>query len=301
MDTWDDNGTIKSWNVKQLRSDSYFVDTSGDRLELVDVDAYLFSCYLQYAAGADGWNWPTIQGVKRFTKVTDYRVEIYYDTRSYWLYTSAAPYLWPPSIWKNQTFGLTVLTETTFVVDTNLTTPGFLGLDRPVWISSITSSMSGLLTEWMDYHWELGDWYIDTALASGETVTVIYYAFGDASGFTLGGNSGQDVTMGCGQYYMTGFSPGEGGFFTVKRNPFYWMETPVLGEVDFRWEAGGYYEVTIFDVVKAASAYDSQGIAVPDDHWFPGADVAPPGGVIDIFDLVTIASQYGQTFGALPP
>ncbi|MCW4051627.1 MAG: hypothetical protein NWE78_00270, partial [Candidatus Bathyarchaeota archaeon] len=74
-----------------------------------------------------------------------------------------------------------------------------------------------------------------------------------------------------------------------------------LGEVDFKWEASGYYEVTIFDVVKAAGAYDSQGTGVPDDNWFPGADVAPPGGVIDIFDIVTIAGAYGETFGAPPP
>ena len=300
-DTWDDNGTIKAKNFKQLRSDNYFVDTGGNQLENVDADAYLFSCYVQYAAGIDGWSWSTVQDIKFFNKVNDYLVEIYFDARCYWLYTSASPNLWVPSVWKNQSFGLTVLTQTTPVVDTNLTTPGFLGLDRPVWINSITGSVSGLLTEWVDYHWELGDWYIDTALVSGETVTVSYYSFGDASGFTLGGNSGLDVTVGCGQYYMTGFNPGVGGFFTAKRNTFYWLDTPVLGEVDFKWEASGYYEVTIFDVVKAAGAYDSQGTSVPDSNWLPGADLAPPGGVIDIFDIVTIASAYGKTFGAPSP
>jgi hypothetical protein len=35
---------------------------------------------------------------------------------------------------------------------------------------------------------------------------------------------------------------------------------------------------------------------VPDAHWFAGADVAPPGGVIDIYDIVTITGQYGQAF-----
>ena len=67
------------------------------------------------------------------------------------------------------------------------------------------------------------------------------------------------------------------------------------------WEEGGYYEVTIFDVVMAAGAYGSQGIWVPDKNWFPGVDLASPGGVIDIFDIVTVAGKYGQTFGAPPP
>jgi hypothetical protein len=302
-DTWvdPDDGQTKAKNFKQLRSDNYFVDSRGNQLENVDADAYLFSCYVQYAAGIDGWNWATVQELKYFDKVNDYRVDIYYDARSYWLYTSASPNLWVPSVWKNQSLGLTVLTETTLVVGINLTTPGFLGLNRPVWITSITGSVSGLLTEWTDFHWELGDWYMDTALASGETVTVEWYKFGDVSGYTLGDNPALDVTVGCGQYFMTEFVPGAGGHATYKKNPFYWMDTPVLGEVDFRWETGGYYEVTIFDIVKAAGAYDSQGTAVPDDNWFPGADVAPPGGVIDIFDIVTIASNYGHTFGAPPP
>jgi hypothetical protein len=301
-DTWvdPDDGFTKAKNFKQLRSDNYFVDTDGSQLENADADAYLFSCYWQYAAGIDGWSWSTVQDIKFFNKVNDYRVEIYYDARSYWLYTSASPALLPRSVVCNESYGLTHHHVDTFIVDTNLTAPGFLGLHRPVWITSITGSSSGLLTEWVDYHWELGDWFIDTALVSGETVTAEWYQFGDASGWTLGDNPAMDVTVSCGQYYLTGFHPGVGGNMTAKKNPYYWMETPVLGEVDFRWEDGGYYEVTIFDIVKAAGAYGSQGIAVSDRNWFPGADVALPGGVIDIFDIVTIASKYGQTFGAPP-
>jgi hypothetical protein len=309
-DTWvdPDDGETKAKNFKAFRSDAYFCDAGGNQLENVDADAYLFSCYVQYAVGPDSWMWSTVQDVKRFNKINDYYVDIYYDARFYWLYTSASPMLYVPSVWKNQSLGLTVLQTTAFTVDTNLTAPGFLHLDQPIWINAITGSVSGLLTEWTDYHWELGDWCIDTPLSSGETVTVEWYQFGDAAGETLGDNSFEQVVLGSGMYYLEGFISEDGGGwvrgalgnFTYKRNPFYYLETPVLGEVDFVWEDGGYYEVTIFDVVKAANAYGSQGIAVPDRNWFPGADVAPPGGVIDIFDIVTIASKYGQTFGAPP-
>jgi len=305
-DTWDDNGTIKAKNYKRFRPDNYFCDTDGNQLSNVDADDYLFSCYVHYAIGLDAWNYDTVQDVKYFNKANQSFVEIFYNARSYWLYTAASPYLMPRSIWFNASYGLTENLVETFVADINLTTPGFMGLggaqpNGPCWVNSIVSDLDGTLTEWVDFHWELGDWYMDTPLTPGAVVAVDYYAIDDASGYTLGANPWEDVTVGCGMYYATGFTPGVGGNFTAKRNPYYYLETPILGEVDFVWEEGGYYEVTIFDVVRAAGAYGSQGIGVPDDNWFPGADLAPPGGVIGIFDIVTIASAYGETFGAPPP
>jgi hypothetical protein len=302
--TWDDNGTEKAKNFKRFRTDNYFIDTDGNQLEQVLADDFLFSCYVQYALGVDAWSWSTIQDVHHYDKHNDTVVDIYFDAASYWLYTASSPYLLPRSIWLNASYGLCENIVATYVVDTNLTTPGGLGLggapNGPVWMNSITGSVSGVLTEWVDYHWELGDFVIDTALVTGETVTVDYWAADDSTGYTLGDNNWEDVTVGCGMYYGTAYTQGLGGFFTAVKNPFFYYETPVLGEVDHVWETGGYYEVTIFDVVKAAGAYGSQGTAVPDDNWFPGADLAPPGGVIDIFDIVTIAGKYGQTSGAFP-
>jgi hypothetical protein len=92
-------------------------------------------------------------------------------------------------------------------------------------MNSITGSVSGVLTEWLDFHWELGDFMIETALVSGETVTVDYYAVDDCSGYTLGDNSWEDVTVGCGMYYATDFNPGLGGNFTAKRNPYYYLDS----------------------------------------------------------------------------
>ncbi len=301
-ETWvdPDDGRTKAKNYKRLRPDNYFIDTSGNQLANVDADEYLFSCYYTYAAGIDCWDWATVQDIKCFNKVNVTFVEIYYDARGYWYYDAASPALLPRSVFFNESLGLTSHRVTTFIVGSNLTTPGFLGLDEPVWITSITGSVSGVLTEWVDYYWKLGDWYLNTTLIPGEVITVDWFQCDHWGGWTLGDNPPMAVSVSCGQYYVTGFHPGVGGNMTAKKNPYYWMETPILGEVDFTWEAGGYYEVTILDVVKAAGAYGSQGIAVPDDNWFPGADLAPPGGVIDIYDIVTIASKYGQTFGAPP-
>ena len=305
-DTWDDNGTTKAKNYKRFRDDMNFVDTAGNQLGTVEADDYLFSCYVQYALGVGAWSWSTVQDVKYYHKVNDTFVDIYFNERSYWLYAEASPTYLPMEIWLNASYGLCENLVATYVVDTNLTTPGGLGLgpndpNGPVWMNSITGSVSGLLTEFVDYRWELGDFVILTALVPGETVTVDYWAADDSTGNTLGDNNWLDVTVGAGMYYGTAYTSGLGGFFTAKRNPFYYLETPVLGEVDFVWESGGYFEVTIFDVVKAATAYDSQGTAVPDSNWFAGADLAPPGGVVDIFDIVTIAGKYGQTFGEYTP
>jgi hypothetical protein len=305
-DIWDDNGTIKAKNHRLFRSDNFFCDSDGTQLANVDADHYLFSNYVRYAVGPGSWFWSDVRDIKFFNKVNDTFVEIYYNERSYWLYDSASPALLPMSVWLNTSHGLTERIVETYVVDFNLTTPGLMGLGRaqpngPCWVNSITSDLDGVLTEWVDFHWELGDWYMDTPLTPGAVITVDYYALDNVSGHTLGDNPWQDVTIGSGMYYATGYFQGVGGNFTAKRNPHYYLETPLLGEIDFVWEAGGYYEITIFDIVKAAGAYGSQGTGIPDRNWLPSADLTPPSGVVDIFDIVTITSKYGETFGALPP
>jgi hypothetical protein len=51
-------------------------------------------------------------------------------------------------------------------------------------------------------------------------------------------------------------------------------------------------EISIFDIVSAAASYGSkQG----QPCWNPNADWAPVYGLIDIYDLVTIAYHYGKT------
>jgi hypothetical protein len=51
--------------------------------------------------------------------------------------------------------------------------------------------------------------------------------------------------------------------------------------------------VNILDITLAVSAYGSR---VGEPRWISGADMAPHYGIIDIFDLVTIASHYGESW-----
>jgi hypothetical protein len=50
--------------------------------------------------------------------------------------------------------------------------------------------------------------------------------------------------------------------------------------------------IDIYDVTAASAIYGSQE---GDPNWNPDADVAPQWGIINIYDIVTIASRYGQT------
>ncbi|MDH5771444.1 MAG: hypothetical protein OEZ25_09185, partial [Candidatus Bathyarchaeota archaeon] len=52
-------------------------------------------------------------------------------------------------------------------------------------------------------------------------------------------------------------------------------------------------DIDIFDVVKCAIAY---GSTPSDPNWNPHCDIAEPYGIINIFDLVTMAASYGEEY-----
>ncbi len=82
---------------------------------------------------------------------------------------------------------------------------------------------------------------------------------------------------------------------------------PVSGETDtadntlignillIHWagDVNGDQKVNIYDVVNAAAAYGSKP---GDSNWNPYTDLAPPYGIINIYDLVTITYHYGKTY-----
>jgi hypothetical protein len=188
---------------------------------------------------------------------------------------------------------------------TSFTGPGPVSLNgSPVWINNVTVDGAPLALG-TDYNIIRGNLEILTAV-SGD-LSVGYWKYGDPAGFTPGDLPWQDVLAGCGMYYMTSFTPGVGGGATFKRNPYYWMETPPLGEVDFIWNyvAGpkprtGYYDVGIYDVVLAAGAYGASATGVPSPKYIAGADLAPVGGLINVYDVVTLTGQYGVKWGHPP-
>jgi hypothetical protein len=145
----------------------------------------------------------------------------------------------------------------------------------------------------------------------GDDIEVFYLAKAEAYGFFPCGLTWQETMISKGPYYLVDFVEGVGGHAFYNANRHYFMPTPPLGEVDWRWywqgttkPLSGYFKIDILDVVKATSSYGSSGREIPSQNWFPGADLVVSGdgkpGKIDILDVVKITSQYGKTFGFQP-
>jgi len=303
--TWDDDGVDKTMVRKWLRNDSYFVEpVTGNQKANFNTSHYFFSVWYTYQAPSS-W-WCSLQNpLHHIDIVNEYQVDVYFDSLSYWnLYETTGPIL-PIDLWLQQTELSTQHTEI-FIEGANLTTPGIVELnDNPMWIADVTVNDEPLHM-FNDYNiigqgsCESGQLEIFTDLSNDSMVSIRYWGVDDPQGYTPGELPWQTIFEGAGMYYATDFVSGAGGYITLKRNPFYPTETPPIGEVDFIKKANGCYKVDIFDVVMAATAYGSQGVEKPDAHWFAGADLAYPGGQIEIFDIVTVTINYGTEWDCYP-
>ena len=280
--TWNDGGANKTKVTQTYRSDGCFVKpASGDQGRNVNATHYYISAWYHYHA--DGWFSTGFADLHHIDITGEYTSEIYFDTLSYWnTYYAQGPLL-PVDTWAEHPELITKHNKTT--VDP--ATPCFIATaEDPVWFTSVAFNNT-MLTLGTDYNIVKGQLYVYDALGSG-TLEVQYWAVGDPHGYTPGDLPWEIVFEGAGMYYATSFTPDVDGGITLKRNPFYYMETPLLGDVDFVRKPNGAYKVDIYDLALAAGAFSSQGTGTPSSNWFPGADLAPNGGVIDIFDEVTV-------------
>jgi len=144
------------------------------------------------------------------------------------------------------------------------------------------------------------------------SLTVTYWARGDPAGYWPGNTNFQTTLTGTGQYYMTDFQPGAGGYATYKANPHNYMATPWPGEIDWLWywrtgsqPRDGCYKLDIFDGTYFSAAMHSTGTGEPippggngprppTRYWQPGADVVPLMGEIDINDMAILGANYDK-------
>ncbi|MGB9134841.1 MAG: hypothetical protein WCC63_04575, partial [Candidatus Bathyarchaeia archaeon] len=299
--TWDDGGTTKTKVVMSFREDGYFAKpVSGDQGENVQARHYFWNAWLDYQV-SDGWFSTGFKDLHHIEIIDPYTFAIYFDTYSYWnTYCCQGP-LRPIDTWMAQGPAFIGQNVETFV---NPTTPGAISLSRgPIWIDYVEFN-SVPLTMFTDYNIVKGDLYIYTALGAG-TLEVSYRCIPSSSalrGYTPGNLPWQTIFEGAGMYYCTALTPNIGGSMTLKRNPFYYMVTPPLGEIDFVKKPNGNYKIDIFDLAIAGGAFGSIGTGVPSSNWFPGADLAPRGGVIDILDEVTVAGvNWDVEFDPIEP
>ncbi len=293
-----DDSTEKTLVIQIYKDNAWFVEpVTGNQLEQVNATHLYASIWYEYQL-SDAWNNDGVIDIKTCRMAGSHTIEIYWNTPSYW-----NTYLGSTSIKSFNWWSKGNLSKTVTESLTADPISGYVDCSEQVFYVLNAKSEGTQLTVGVDY-----DIYFDpdgphnadvrivNSAYLGANLNLTYLATNDAHGYYPGGLSWQDCFEGAGMYYATDFNAGAGGNITLKRNPFYPTETPIIGEIDFVKKSGGCYKVDIFDVVIAASAYGSQGISIPDSHWFAGADLASPGGRIDIFDIVTVASDYGTVW-----
>jgi len=310
-DTWVDpeDGVEKTMLTKWFRTDAYFVEpVTGTLKGRVTVNDYLFSAFYGYAL-EDHWHYSAWLDVHHYKVIDEFCVEIYFTGKSYWLTYAANGPILRKDLWLQDPLTNGTMRTENFA---GFTTGAVPLSDDIAWIESVTGD-GATLEMFVDYNWVKGDLVV---YADYTDLVVEYWAAGVADGYFPGELPWETILEGAGMYYVTDVLKGPGGYCYLKRNPYYYLETPPVGEVDYVGKWGpvdearridaeraprtSYFKIDIYDVVLAAGAYGSQGSAVPDVHWFAGADLAAPGGKIDIYDIVTVCGKYGVEWGHTP-
>lgn len=139
----------------------------------------------------------------------------------------------------------------------------------------------------------------------GSNIIVRYDSPLDIHGHYPGEARPEDILIGPGMYMATESYEGASGHIVLDCNPYFFHETPPLGEIDWTWywqgivkPRSGYYQVNLFDIVKLCTAFGSRGDGVPPPNWVPGADLDTYDLChIGIYDAVTALVNYGLKHG----
>ncbi|MGF3572889.1 MAG: ABC transporter substrate-binding protein [Candidatus Bathyarchaeia archaeon] len=330
VDSWVDpeDDLTKTKVTYWIRKDVHWTNWDGSYKRQFTVDDIIFSNMFVYAFD-DGWHWDNVMDIHHIRKVDDLCFEIYFVDESYWFqYAGNYPYL-PKDEWLAIFGTQTIYTEAgaNYGPCDHLIIP-----DLPVaWVEYVKVDGT-FLQPGVDYDVEftkIGTQYCANDIhfltsVSGNLEIKYWQITGDPHGYFPGSDTDwQSTFYSIGPYNMIEYVMNE--YALLKRNPYYFLETPPLGEIDWMWWWGdldssrpapqhpegprtGYFLIDIYDVTFANIAYDNQGMWEPDPLWVPGADLAPSyttpypeyGGLIDIYDVTTVNINYDTQFGTTP-
>jgi hypothetical protein len=154
-----------------------------------------------------------------------------------------------------------------------------------------------------------GEWPGKNALPS-QIIPNPYFTWSQLTG--PGGEQYTWIGTNMWMYENGTYVSGAGGGSILDAYPDFWMRE-VPGEIAFWYfwfvglpPQGGYYKIGLVDLVMLANAYGTSGnppipYAIGGLHvWEPGCDMARPPCIVGLSDLVTLALNYGKTWGSNP-
>jgi hypothetical protein len=303
-----DTGENCSKNTFHYRSDTWSVEPiTGNPVENYNA-THVYQSIWYYYQTPDAWDFSGVQYIDHLNiPDNDSTLEMYWDRLSYWntYYGGTAILSFdllrndPLSVFHTEDIAWSGGSGMDWV---GLANPGVFWIERTVTLDGVP------LVQGIDYeiynpsdgYGGDGDMRLIKSTPAGN-LHVEYWVKNDGRGYYPGDLPWQTCLQGAGMYYAVDFQPGPGGYLALRRNPYYYMETPPLGEIDFVRKASGCFKIDIFDVVIVASSYGSQGSGIHDDNWFPGADLIPECCRVDIFDVVTMTAKYGLEWDIPPP
>lgn len=322
------DGQEKTYVDYYFRKDAYWVKpVTGETDGLFDAKDYEFTCHYIYA------QYPYVEGIQfgcphydRFKHIdhveilNDFEAKVYMDD----LYGVAA-YQWPtyPLLPKHKWLREPLAhNRSIYLGDYNwIELPGPLPLNEYVVSGLIDTKVKVLLANgqqsWLnygaDFMWKKGELYVNVNSVNGVGISKIlwayYWANGDPLGYFPGGIDWTDILEGCGTHYAVNICGYPPTAFLLSSNRHFFMETPILGEIDWRWNTvgtthplRGNYKIDILDVAKVTGAYCTRGDGIPNPSWNPGADIdSADVGHVGILDLIQVTNNYAKTFGEPPP
>jgi hypothetical protein len=308
-----------------LKKNVGIVSPTGTFVRNLNAHDVAFSAWYTYSFD-DCWNWPSFQDVHHSKVVDDHTIEFYFDSASYWFYT--APQY--PIFAKTELIDILCATgSVSFSGPVSAGTRFKLATtDQIVQVTSATGPVA--IEECTDFYIFGGyedyehNWIAILNDLPAGTYTINYYTPDlDPHGYYLAGLPWTTTWYVCGPFYPVSISEGVGGFAVLNKNPYYWMPDHAVSEIDWQWwwdtpidpdtgmpipgpeipgRDSGYYEITIWDTVRLTYSYDAFGTGPYDSAYFPGADLDPTDlGHVGIYDLSSVLSYYGDTFGTPPP
>ena len=269
-----------------------------------------FTIWYHYAF-SDAWNWPVVMDVHHTRIVDDHTIEVYFDKYDYSLLYDIGTEM--PLLPKNE-----VISQLCYVSNVSFSLPAVSASTEYQFTDQQVVQMVGLsleeslMVEGVDYEIVVNSTenchnviHFLKPQPAGTYYAAYYTPKWKPTGYYLGSDHGltwQDTMYSLGSHYPY-TSP-----FDLKKNLYFFLDPP-LGETDWRWYWGeapkprsGYFQINIFDVVKATASYCHRGDGPYDPQYFPGADLdASDLGYVGIYDIVTITGKYRMKWGKPPP